>query len=287
MKRTYHFISGLPRSGSTLLSAILRQNPRFHAGMSSPVASLFEGFISQVSAGTELSAMVSSRQRADVLRGLFDSFYKQHRQPVVFDTSRRWTACLPEIIRLFPQGRMICTVRNVAWIMDSLERQYRQNPFENTQLFHNAAERATVYSRLEALGAANRLVGLPWHALREACYCEYADRLLLIEYETLVQRPHDVLTLIYQFLGEPVFAHDLNAVQCDSPEFDRQLGLDGLHQVHPQVAPRPRTTLLPPDLFAHYSRLSFWQALDATGVYRIVAAGNSSAQSQDNCRDVA
>ena len=32
----YHFISGLPRSGSTLLSAILLQNPRFHAGMSSP-----------------------------------------------------------------------------------------------------------------------------------------------------------------------------------------------------------------------------------------------------------
>ncbi|MBU0835751.1 MAG: sulfotransferase, partial [Gammaproteobacteria bacterium] len=28
----YHFISGLPRSGSTLLAALLRQNPRFHAG---------------------------------------------------------------------------------------------------------------------------------------------------------------------------------------------------------------------------------------------------------------
>jgi hypothetical protein len=27
--RRLHFISGLPRSGSTLLSAILRQNPRF------------------------------------------------------------------------------------------------------------------------------------------------------------------------------------------------------------------------------------------------------------------
>ena len=25
-----HFIAGLPRSGSTLLAGILRQNPRFH-----------------------------------------------------------------------------------------------------------------------------------------------------------------------------------------------------------------------------------------------------------------
>jgi sulfotransferase len=35
-----HFISGLPRSGSTLLSAILRQNPALHAGMTGPMGSL-------------------------------------------------------------------------------------------------------------------------------------------------------------------------------------------------------------------------------------------------------
>jgi sulfotransferase len=42
MKAAIHFISGLPRSGSTLLSAILRQNPRFHAGMTGPVGSLVD-----------------------------------------------------------------------------------------------------------------------------------------------------------------------------------------------------------------------------------------------------
>jgi sulfotransferase len=34
---TLHFIAGLPRSGSTLLVALLRQNPRFAARISSPV----------------------------------------------------------------------------------------------------------------------------------------------------------------------------------------------------------------------------------------------------------
>jgi len=42
LPRQPYFIAGLPRSGSTLLSAILRQNPRFHAAMSSPIAPLFE-----------------------------------------------------------------------------------------------------------------------------------------------------------------------------------------------------------------------------------------------------
>ncbi|MEG4005469.1 sulfotransferase [Microcoleus sp. Pol11C1] len=32
-----YFISGLPRSGSTLLAALLRQNPRFYSAMTSPV----------------------------------------------------------------------------------------------------------------------------------------------------------------------------------------------------------------------------------------------------------
>ena len=32
MQNRLHFISGLPRSGSTLLAALLRQNPRFSAG---------------------------------------------------------------------------------------------------------------------------------------------------------------------------------------------------------------------------------------------------------------
>ncbi|MEL6789176.1 MAG: sulfotransferase, partial [Pseudomonadota bacterium] len=111
----FHFISGMPRSGSTLLAAILRQNPNFHAGMSSPVASLFEGILSQVAAGTELSSMVSDDQRADVLKGLFTSYYKGRDRAVIFDTNRAWTANLPALMRLFPDSKLICTVRDVNW----------------------------------------------------------------------------------------------------------------------------------------------------------------------------
>ena len=40
MTRAPYVLSGLPRSGSTLLAAILRQTPGLHAGMSSPPLSL-------------------------------------------------------------------------------------------------------------------------------------------------------------------------------------------------------------------------------------------------------
>ena len=268
--RKFNFISGLPRSGSTLTAALLRQNPRFHAGMSSPVAGLFEGVISQVSAGTEISTMVNQDQRQRILRGLFDSYYADQESPIIFDTNRSWTAQLPALMKLFPAAKLICTVRNVAWVMDSLECQFRDNAFENTRLFNNAGERSTVFTRVEALAGANRLVGFPWHALREACYSEFADRLVLVDYDLLVARPADVMKLLYEFLGEEHFDHDFAAVEYDAPAFDAQLGLDGLHRVHKKVEPRPRKTILPPDLFQRYAQLSFWQNLPDSAAYRIV-----------------
>ena len=274
----FHFISGLPRSGSTLTAALLRQNPRFHAGMSSPIASLFDSVIAHVSAGTELSTMVNGDQRARLLRGLFESYYADRTEEVIFDTNRAWTAQLPALMRLFPDARVICLVRDLSWIMDSMERQFRQNAFEHTRLFNSAGERSTVYTRLEALAGANRLVGYPWHALREACYSDFADRIVIVEYDLLVQRPAEVFGLLYQFLGEEPYAHDFSAVDYDAPQFDSQLGLDGLHRVHAEVAPRPRDTILPPDLFERYSKLAFWRNLPKSKAFRIVAQQDAEQQ---------
>ncbi len=198
--RRFHFISGLPRSGSTLLSAILLQNPRFHAGMSSPVGMLFNGVLENCSAGSEFGAMIDTDTRRRLLRGLFESYYgDKTSQPVIFDTNRQWSARLPALQDLFPRSKVIVCVRNVAWVMDSLERLYRANPFENTKLFNDDVERNTVYSRCETLAQRNRLVGYAWTALKEAYYGEHAESLLLVDYDLLSQAPERVLRLVYEF----------------------------------------------------------------------------------------
>ena len=115
------------------------------------------------------------------------------------------------------------------------------------------------------------MVGLPWHALREACYSEFAERLVLVDYDLLTARPAEVMGLLYQFLGEEPFEHDFDAVSYDSPVFDKQLGMEGLHRVHAKVAPRPRKTILPPDLFERYAKMSFWHDLPDSAAFRIVS----------------
>ncbi|MDA8160109.1 MAG: sulfotransferase [Desulfobacteraceae bacterium] len=266
---TFHFISGLPRSGSTMLSAILRQNPRFHASVSSPVGSLLEGILGQVSAGSEFASQVNLTKRRAILKGLFDSYYSDVDREVIFDTNRLWSAKLSTLLDLFPNAKIIATVRNVAWVMDSLERLYRAHPFEHTRLF-SGGERSTVYTRVEALGQRNRLVGLGWSALKEAFYSEQGHSLLVVDYDILAQRPREVLPLIYQFIGEPPFAHDFDHLEFDTPEYDDGLGLKGLHKVRSQVGFAPRQTILPPDLFDQYDHLSFWKDTTASRAHVIM-----------------
>lgn len=255
----FHFISGLPRSGSTLLAAILSQNPRFHSGMTSPVAQLFKSALSVFSASSEFSGVVSLDQRKSVLKGQFSSYYSGlSGKEVIFDTNRSWTGQLKGLLELYPDSKLICCVRDVGWIMDSMEQQFRKNPFENTRLF-NDEERVSVYSRVDSLGRNNRMVGSSWAMLKEVYYSEEATNVLLVDYDLLSTVPHKVLPLIYDFIDEPYYQHNFEDVQFDAPEFDINLGVDGLHRVSGAVCKKDRATILPPDLFNKYSEMSFWK----------------------------
>lgn len=272
MDAKLHFISGLPRSGSTLLAGILRQNPRFHAAMTGPVGALVSALHNTMGASNETAVFLDDDMRRDMLRGIFSTYYRrQSGCQVIFDTNRVWCSRLPVVTSLFPQSRVICCVRDISWIMDSIEGLVRKNAFEPSRLFISAEERATVFSRVEALAHRDRLVGFSWSALKEAYYGEHSDRLLLVEYDILCQRPESAMRLIYQFLDEPYFEHDFDNVEYSEERFDTQLATRGLHDVRRKVEFRRRDTVLPPDLFRKYDNLDFWRDPKGSSAYRIVS----------------
>ncbi|MDO9140335.1 MAG: DUF4347 domain-containing protein, partial [Methylobacter sp.] len=275
----FHFISGLPRSGSTLLAALLRQNPRFDASMTSGLGSLVSGAMQIMSPGSEVALTLKDGQREDILRGLFASYYQRSTErEVIFDTNRIWTARMPLLAGLFPQAKVIACVRDVSWVMDSLERRVRANPYHFTRLF-GPKNQGTVYSRVETLMHHDALVGRAWTGLKEAYYGEQSATLLVVDYELLSSAPHKVLPLIYQFLEEPWFeSHDFDNVQFDAPEFDEALGIDGLHRVRPKVEYQARKTILPPDLFQKFQGMDFWSELTGSRAHVISAQRASEAK---------
>ena len=87
----YHFIVGLPRSGSTMLAALLNQNPDFHASGTSAAQIIFQMLYNQFSGVSELSALLDDDQRREVMHAVIDAVHhKRGDRGVVFDTNRRW-----------------------------------------------------------------------------------------------------------------------------------------------------------------------------------------------------
>jgi len=256
-----HFISGLPRSGSTLLAALLRQNPRFSAGMTSPVGSLFNAMLTATSARNEAVVFIDDERRKHLLHAVFDAYYADvHPTQLVFDTNRMWTTKLPALVQLFPAAKVICCVRNPAWVIDSIENLIRRNAFELSGIF-NYEPGGTVYSRVEGLSKGDGMAGYAWNALREAVFGPQSDRLLLVRYESLTTNPLGTLAAIYNAIGEPLFAHDPEHIEpaYDMVEFDIRLGTPGLHHVRSAVRAETRPTVLPPDLFAKFTGDAFWE----------------------------
>jgi sulfotransferase len=259
MDNGLHFISGLPRSGSTLLAAILRQNPRLHANMSSPIGALFQELLMAMGTHHDYAVLINPEQRRNLLQGLFENYYKGvFDAQVVFDTNRSWCSRMAAIAELFPQARVIACVRDLAWIMDSFERLFRKNPLLMSRMF-KPAETITVYTRMDALVGASGPVRFAWSALREAFYGEHADRLVIVDYEELAREPKRTIDVIYDRCGLPRFNHDFDNVSYEEgQEFDSQFGVPGLHSISGKVRYSERQTVLPPDLFERFANRSFW-----------------------------
>ena len=260
MTRTFHVISGLPRSGSTLLAAILRQNPTLDAGMSSPLLSLITAMLRAMSQENEGALVLNDAKRGAVLRGVVEGYYADLLTGVTaIDTNRGWCAKLPLLARLFRDARIVACVRDVSWIMDSLERVHRANPLEPSRIFSFDAG-GTVYGRIGALAAGDGMVGFALDALRESYFApEAAGRLMLLTYETLVAAPGRAMEAVYAHFQLPGYSHDFDNLQYDADEFDRRLGAPGLHRVGRRVAAPERATILPPGLFNRFSNDAFWR----------------------------
>jgi len=230
--------------------------------MTSPVGSMYMALETAMSRRNDTALFIDEAQRRAVLKGLFANYYAAiHPEKLVFDTNRAWCTKLPALMQLFPAARVICCVRHIGWIMDSIERLVRRNAFELSGMF-GFEPGFTVYTRVGRLAASDGLVGYALDALREGFFGEQAARLILVEYQALTRAPQDTLGHLYTMLGEPQFAHDFENVEYQAEDFDLALGARGLHTVRRRVEWVERQSVLPPPLFERFAGDMFWRVPD-------------------------
>lgn len=256
--RKYHFISGLPRSGTTLFSTIISQNPKFQASISGPLARFTRAVIQESSSQGGYRFQCPEDKRKDIIRNMFGTYYNNPEKEVIFDTNRGWNLMTPLLKDLYPDSKIIVFVRDISWILDSFEQLVQKQPYSMTSMF-NEDENTNVYSRANAIMSEGRTLGFAYTALKQALNSNESENILLVEYESLAKNPKKVMQAVYKFIGEPYFEHDYNSVEYTNEEFDNDVVLNNLHTTRKVVSLKSRSTILPKDLFDSFVGAEFWR----------------------------
>lgn len=255
--KSYYFISGLPRSGSTLFSGILKQNPDFYADIASPVKKITENSVNVIT-NSENNFNITEDQRKNILYGIFDGYYKQIDKPVIFDSCRSWTKSTNFLKALFPNTKILCLVRDIVSILNSFELIVSKNPFYTTTLTEH---QDNVFSRCDGMMDKNGgVVAGPWILLQEG-YALNPEMIMLIEYENLCKTPEKTMRKVYEFLERPYYAHDFENVEYSNENFDKSCNLKNLHTVKKKVEYNPPRCILPPEIVKKYKEMNmeFWK----------------------------
>jgi hypothetical protein len=225
MNKTLHFLSGIPRSGSTVLAAILNQNPMTHVSTTSGLVHALDGLANTWHSAGLLNENDPERKKlAQTMRGAIDAFYEDTDKPVIIDKSRGWP--IAQIMGAMAQvldrpPKIIATVRSVPDCAASFIRVAK--PADLDEFMHTG-------QLMDHLRAA-------YISLQNGF--EYApENFLFVEYEDLLADPKAELARIHEFLELPAFEYDFNNIDGSTvAEDDEQLhGHAGMHDVKPVLA---------------------------------------------------
>src|SRR3990167_11075763 len=89
MSKVLHFLSGIPRSGSTVLAAILNQNPEIHVSTTSGLVHALDGVANTWASTGLLDKTDKDRKKLSAtMSGIVNSFYSNTDKPIIIDKSR-------------------------------------------------------------------------------------------------------------------------------------------------------------------------------------------------------
>jgi len=272
-KKKYYFMAGLPRSGSTMLSAILNQNPRFYCGPSSPVVPTMLALEMSLQQDELFLAYPKVEFGKKLIASVIDQYYADIDKPVVFEKNRSWVNRMNYIQGYFEieNPKILYPVRDVGEILASFISMIRRNPtIVNERL--NFIDQSLVKQGIP-LNDENRcraiagpgILGQSFDGIKKALSEGYRSNIYFIEYKNLVNKPRETMKKVYEFLNEPEYHHDFKNLKNVHREDDSRIyGFPDMHEVRPEVksVSLPPEDVLPSSILEAIKGAEFWRELD-------------------------
>ena len=269
--KQFYFMAGLPRSGSTLISSILNQNPDIHSSANSPICGMVFNLERSILASEQYAAYPKPKVMSPTIFGVLENYYTDVDNRVVIDKSREWSIQehFQVLLRNLPyEPKIILPVRNITDILASFISLVNKNPGKPSFIDEEiqARQEFNFYRQIDDIRCDHlmRPKGLIDNALYGLAYAmleENKKYFHIVEYENLVSNPKETIDGIYDFLREEKYSHDFNNIVNNIKEDDKTYGLDGMHDVRPSISRRgiKKEDVLSPYVLNKYSGLEFWR----------------------------
>ena len=262
-------LSGLPRSGSTILTSLLNQHPKIYATTTSPVIGMVTNFYHNWEPQTIAQVKdKNEQQRKDMVSAMIRVAHSHFKKDIVIDKNRGW----PKSLKLYEElmdtkPKIICTVRNIPDILASFVTLANKNPGD-TFIDNALVEQGFTINNTNRCRLLwnSGVVGESWQAFKSG-YQYDKSCMLILEYEDIVSNPKDVMKQIEEFIGIEYYEYDFNNLK-PMDEKDEFHGIKGLHDIRPVVkkTSKPPEQIIGHELTEYYTnmKLDFWHELDKT-----------------------
>lgn len=274
MKRTYYFLAGLPRSGSTVLSAIFNQNPKFYSGPSSAVLQSMYALNHSLINDQFFAAYPKEKEAKMMISSLINSYYNDRKEPIIFDKNRAWPLKIDYIQTYITDNvKIICSVRDPDEILASFISMIKRNPFKEGQTKINFVDEQLIknnlpindVNRCDFLASANGVLGESSQAISQAIREGHSDKIHFVEYRNLVDDPLNTMKEIYEFIGEKYYDHTFDNLDNKDKEKDLEVyGLSDMHEIRPvleDISEDPKK-VLPEEIVEKCKGSDFWRRLN-------------------------
>jgi len=237
-------LSGLPRTGSTLLSAILCQNPKIHAEGNSAVCQLMWDVQQSClnNCGEQLSANNKKYILQNFIKEIPNIYYSDSKEEIIVDKCRSWT--IPaniELLKLYLGNnfKIIILERSITEIVKSFAKLHKKN---GKTADYNMLLKPGYEPIMRSINGIN--------FIRNAYKIENNrnNNFLFINYNNLVNETERTIQQIYDFCGWEYFEHDFNNVKVKYEENDEIYGLKGHHEIRSKVEKEHNEIILPSDI---------------------------------------
>jgi len=255
------FIGGLPRTGSSLLTAILSQNPDILSEGSSGLLGFLKNIENLLEKDQGLKHALQNTNRRYLEENLpkaIPHFYYQERSAkYVIDKNRHWTHPLAiESIKkhITDDPKIIVMLRPIKEIAESI--------------YNIALENDDIQQAYAWMYVGDPLIN-SFDILKQGLATN-KENFLFVTYDQLVSQTKKTIDRIYKFLDIPPFKHDYKKVDSTNVQ-EGDYHLMGLHDIREKVEKRKLDVELPEELLnrANYLQRDLEIAFEKAGIKNV------------------